>query len=197
MSLTNIVKTELIRSIANSARSKEKAFLSATFLWTGSISISHGYHLEFKVHEEEMADDIVRAMDKFGVEAKKIIHQNKFVVYVKGAEKVTDALAALGAPKAVLSLHEITVLKNVRAKANRLSNYDVSNINKSLVSSHEQIEAIKKLQERGVFDTLDEKLKEVAEAREKNPSASYEELAGMLGISKSGLRHRLNKILNS
>ena len=196
MNITAFIKTELVRSFSSS-RSKEKAFLVAFFLWCGSVSWSHGYHLEFKVYDKETAYEIIDVLRKFGVEAKAINHQKRFVVYVKGAEKVSDTLAVLGASKAVLHLHETLALKNVRAKANLLSNYDVGNINKSLASSKEQLDTIKKLRENGVFDTLDEKLVEAAIIREKNPNASYEELAEILGISKSGVRHRLNKIVTT
>ncbi|MCL2861774.1 MAG: DNA-binding protein WhiA [Firmicutes bacterium] len=195
MNLTKLVKNELVRSFSSSFRSKEKAFLCAAFLWSGTVSSLHGYHLEFKVGDEDLAEEVIKCLKKYGIEAKAITHQKKRVVYVKGAEKVSDVLVVLGASKAVLALHETIVLKNVRAKANRLSNYDVSNINKTMESASAQLDAIKKLKEKGVFDTLDEKYIEAANAREQNPDASYEELSIILGISKSGLRHRLQKIV--
>jgi len=58
--------------------------------------------------------------------------------------------------------------------------------------------AISYLREQGVYESLlSDTLKETARLREENPEMSLTELAGMFEkkISKSGLNHRLNKII--
>ncbi|MEG1706983.1 MAG: helix-turn-helix domain-containing protein, partial [Clostridia bacterium] len=48
---------------------------------------------------------------------------------------------------------------------------------------------------RGTLQLLDEKLKTIAMARLNNPEATLAELAEEVGLSKSGARHRLNKLM--
>ena len=50
------------------------------------------------------------------------------------------------------------------------------------------------LQKQGILENLPAKLKESAKARQENPDASLGELAEIVGISKSGMNHRLKKL---
>ncbi len=65
---------------------------------------------------------------------------------------------------------------------------------KTVVAAEEQLHAVKRLREAGAFEALPEKLREVAEAREENPEMSLSELAAFMGLTKSGLSHRMKKL---
>ena len=52
-----------------------------------------------------------------------------------------------------------------------------------------------KLKNREEFDNLSPLLKEAADARAQHPEATLNELAEILGVSKSCLNHRLRKIV--
>ena len=82
---------------------------------------------------------------------------------------------------------------------NRKVNCETANLNKTVNAAVKQIEAIKTLQKTKEFDKLPESLKEVARIRLENPDASLQELGQMLSepIGKSGVNHRLNKIIES
>ena len=71
---------------------------------------------------------------------------------------------------------EIRVLKDARNSVNRLVNCETANLNKTLSASENQIKAIKFLKQKRKFNSLPEELKEIAEIRQKNPEASYEEI---------------------
>ena len=85
----------------------------------------------------------------------------------------------------------------MRGKVNRIVNCETANLNKTINASIEQIGAIKKLQETGKFNKLDENLKEIAKLRLENPNISLIELGKMLKkpIGKSGVNYRLKKIM--
>ena len=51
------------------------------------------------------------------------------------------------------------------------------------------------MQADGTLQSLSPKLQETAMMRVQNPDATYEELANMLGITKSGMVNRLRKII--
>ena len=57
---------------------------------------------------------------------------------------------------------------------------------------------IRKLRASGKFDGLSEDLRELATLREENPESSLKELGNMLSVSlsRSGVYHRLNKIVS-
>lgn len=177
---------------------KEKcaaAYLKGAFAGCGSVSVSKGYHLEFALSNASLAGGLAEVMRSYGINANITERKEKFVSYVKGADGVSDALALLGAPRAVLELNSRFADREVLAHANRVKNCDLANIDKAVSAAANQILAIKALKETGKFDLLDGKLKETAVLREENPDMTLSELAAFAGITKSGMKHRLEKLV--
>ena len=116
---------------------------------------------------------------------------------MKEAEEISNLLALIGANKAVMKFEDIRIQKEMRGKVNRIVNCETANLNKTINASIEQIGAIKKLQETGKFNKLDENLKGIAKLRLENPNISLIELGKMLKkpIGKSGVNYRLKKIM--
>ena len=83
----------------------------------------------------------------------------------------------------------------IRNNANRAANCDAGNIAKQVKAASYQIALIKELKQKGTLQTLSPKLQETAAARVENPDATYEELAHLLHITKSGVVNRLRKII--
>lgn len=83
----------------------------------------------------------------------------------------------------------------IRNNANRAANCDAGNIAKQVKAASQQIAIIEQMQADGTLQTLSPKLQETAMMRVQNPDATYEELANMLGITKSGMVNRLRKII--
>ena len=54
--------------------------------------------------------------------------------------------------------------------------------------------AIARIKDRGEYDKLSKVLRETADARAEYSEASMQELADILGVSKSCLHHRLDKL---
>ena len=96
-----------------------------------------------------------------------------------------------------MKFEEIRIQREMRGKINRLVNCEAANLNKTINASIEQIAAIKRLQETGDFQKLEENLKEIAILRLENPNISLQELGKLLKepVGKSGVNYRLKKII--
>jgi len=99
--------------------------------------------------------------------------------------------------KFALEVMEKEVIKNVRYKENRKSNAELANIDRAATAAAEQTRAIRLLRERGAFNAMSEELVLTAKLREENPFMPLGELCKVFSppISKSGLSHRLKRIM--
>ena len=85
----------------------------------------------------------------------------------------------------------------IRNNANRAANCDTGNIAKQVRAASQQIALIRQMQADGTLQKLTPKLQETAVVRVENPDATYENLAHLLHITKSGVVNRLRKIIQS
>lgn len=176
-----------------------KAIIRGAFLGAGSINNPESkYHLEIILSTKENAENIINILKIFTIGAKKLERKNGYSIYIKDGEEISKLLALIGANSSVLKFEQIRVLRDMKNNINRKVNCETANLNKTVNAAVRQIEAIKKLQKTGEFDKLSESLKEIAKIRIENPDASLVELGQMLKdpIGKSGVNHRLNKILS-
>ncbi len=153
------------------------------------------YHLEFQLNSNVVAGQLVDMLAEYEFYLKITEHHGGSAVYLKDAEAIADMLVFLGANKAKLWLENIIITRNVRNVANRQSNCINANIDRAILASEKQINAITKIIEHGKMGLLDVKLQESANARMDNPDANLDELATMLNITKSGINHRLRKLV--
>lgn len=174
-----------------------RAFLRGAFLSAGFISDPNsGYHFEITVSGQDRADLLVRLFQGFGIKAHTSVRKKQFVVYIKESEAIADTLNVIGAHKAMLSLVETRIVKDVRNDVNRRNNFDTANITKAANAASRQIEDISYIRQVEGFDNLPDSLKRMAEARLSHPEASLAELGGLLdpAVGKSGVNHRLRKL---
>ncbi len=175
-----------------------KNIVRGAYLGSGSINNPENtYHLEISVRKKDYADIIVEGLSSFDIKSNAIEKNKEYTIYLKDGEEISKTLALLGANKSVLKFEEIRVKREMNNKVNRLVNCETANMNKTMNASIEQIEIIRKLKQNGEFEKLEEPLKEIAELRLQNPSASLIELGKMLKtpIGKSGVNYRLKKVM--
>ena len=175
-----------------------KNIVRGAYLGSGSINNPENtYHLEISVRKKDYADIIVEGLSSFDIKSNVIEKNKEYTIYLKDGEEISKTLALLGANKTVLKFEEIRVKREMNNKVNRLVNCETANMNKTMNASIEQIEIIRKLKQNGEFEKLEEPLKEIAELRLQNPSASLIELGKMLKtpIGKSGVNYRLKKVM--
>ncbi len=182
----------------------KKAYLRGFFLAIGSVNDpkKSRYHLEFLVDKEDYADFICQLLNSFILNARYIKRDHKFMIYLKEAEKIGDFLRLIQANNAILYYENIRIYRDHKNMTNRLNNCEQANVDKMIMAATSQIREIEQLEEAGIYDLLDEKIKEVAWYRKKYPDASLLELSEIISIetgspiTKSGLHHRLKKIHN-
>ncbi len=181
-----------------------RAYLAGSFLASGSVNspTNSNYHLEIALSDEKLAGFVIRLMKRFDLPAKMIKRRNQMVVYIKASDKISDFLRAIAAYEAVMKFEDIRIQRDFKNSLTRLDNCEVANEMKTLKAANQHIEAIEYLQQNDIFEFLDDKLKEVALLRQINPDASLNELAEIYQsqtgnkMSKSGMKHRFNKIID-
>lgn len=175
----------------------KRAYLRGAFLGGGSISNPEKtYHMEFVANALEHAEELMKLINSFDLNAKVIQRKNSFVVYLKEGEQIVDLLNVIGAHTALLELENVRIYKEVRNNVNRLVNCETANLNKTVDAAVRQIDSIKLIQQKVGLRKLPPNLREIAELRINYPDVSLKELGEMLNppIGKSGVNHRLRKI---
>lgn len=172
-------------------------YLRGIFMKYGTISDpDKSYHLEIITDSHYQMESLYNILSDNGLEPKKIIRKNNYIVYYKESEMIVDFLNLIGANKSAFYMLNTKIRKEIRNNANRLANCDTANIDKTVSAANNQINAIKKLISDGIIDNLSEELKETAYLRLDNSDITLSELAELHvpPISKSGVNHRLKKL---
>jgi hypothetical protein len=173
------------------------AYVRGAFLGGGSVSGPRSLHLEIRTVSRAGADLLVAVAAQDDVTLRVHERGPHVAVYAKGAEEIADALALAGAGDAALALDEHAVVAEARARANRIANADHANLVRSSRAAHRQIVAIRELDARGRLTRLAPPLQEIAELRQRHPSASLRELAAKCRppATKAAAHRRLARLV--
>lgn len=175
------------------------AFLRGAFLSGGSVTDpAKGYHMEFATtHGAVARETYILFQEVLELPPKLAGRGGGQVLYFKQSDRISDVLTYLGAPVAAMGIMEAKLEKELNNKVNRRCNCDDANTSKVVEAAQEQLAAIRVLRERGAMEHLPVKLKQAADAREKNPESSLTELASMMEppITKPAMNHRLKKLV--
>ena len=139
-------------------------------------------------------------LNEFNLNSKFIRRDNRYMIYMKEAEKIGDFLRIINASQAVMYYEDIRIYRDHKNMTNRLNNCEQANIEKSILTSSKQIEDINLIIDKLGIDALDNKLEEAITYRLKYPESSLQELSEIMSletnkmITKSGLNHRFRKL---
>ncbi len=180
-----------------------RAYIMGTFLTCGSINDpkKSRYHLELIANNEEYAYFLSDLLNAFELNAKVIKKDNKYMVYLKEAEKIGDFLRIVRTSDAVLYYEDIRIYRDHKNMTNRLNNCEQANVDKIIMTAANQVKAIEKIISLGSLDLLMGKEQLVASYRLKYNESSLQELSEIMSIetgkkiTKSGVYHRMHKIL--
>jgi len=188
--------------ISNLEEEEIKAIIKGVFLSTGCIiDPNKDYRYEATFKNKACAEYYIDLLSLLDFTPRLIKRQktNIYVVYFKEAEQISYMLSLLEANRSMLKYESIRVEKDVNNEKNRTINCEMANAAKTINSAMNQLEAIKVIKNAGKFSNLTVKLKYTATLREKYPSETLEQIAshteGANKVSKSGLKHRLDKIV--
>lgn len=175
----------------------QRAFLRGCFLGGGScVDPKHGYHLEIVFRSESVANAVHGIMRGFRLHARiSVRNGDRYLVYLKDGDDVSGMLALIGASSSALALENVRVEKDMRNYINRTNNCETANLDKQVVASIRQQAAIAVIDRTIGIRSLPASLQQAAQLRLAHPDATVQELADLAEIQKSGMYHRLDRLM--
>jgi DNA-binding protein WhiA len=206
LSETGIVVKEGNRQIMEPGISKRfykkkccrMALARGLFLGAGTMSDpNNSYQLEMVFSEEKAAQSAKRLLSTFtDLDGKTRVRRERYVVYIKDAEKIKDFLGVIGAHRQLLKFEDVRIIKELRGRTNRQTNCEFANIGRSVSAAERQLAAIRKITETIGLEVLPKELRDTAATRLKNPEATLSEIGSLLepNIGKSAVSARMKQI---
>lgn len=174
-------------------------FSRALFIVYGSVTNPEkGYHLDFLLDSTEEAEFVTQVMEEAGFDFRVSLRRDKAVAYIKESAMIEDFLVFIGASTAAFEVMNSKIVREFRNSVNRQVNCDTANIAKQLAASKKYTAAIEKIIESGKYDSLSSELKEAIKLRLENEQLSFADLGALANppVTKSGMKHRLEKLLS-
>ena len=171
-------------------------YIRGIFLACGSVnSPDSSYRLELSFKRN--GDELTERLKGMNLNFKTTLRNGENVIYIKESESIEDFLNYIGAMNAAFTLMNEKIKREIRNDVNRAKNCDTANIKKSIAATKIHVDAILKLQDDNRIQLLPKPLQETAGLRLAFPDMSLSDLADMHEpkITKSGLNHRLRKIV--
>lgn len=153
------------------------------------------YSLQISLSDEEYCKALADKMAGYNIELRQSDSKTGQVLQSRNSSDIADILAMCNANNCVLELNNVLTERESQNEFNRMSNFYMANYNKMLAGVKKYTDAIKFLQDKGLWDGLDTKLKNIGTARMENKEDSMQELADRLSMSKTSVSRALNKIL--
>jgi cell division protein WhiA len=173
------------------------AYLRGAFLAGGSLVGPPSPHLELRVATRDGAEFLRGVGHREGATLGIAERSGHALAYAKGWETIETVLGAAGATDAVIALEERSIVATARSAANRLVNADHANLVRASRSAGVQLDALRRLRADGALEQLDERLREAADLRLRNPTLSLRELAARADppATKAGMHRRLARLV--
>lgn len=174
-------------------------FLRGLLIAAGSVTDpAKGYHLEFRLSNPEKTPYLAEFLEEQGWRAGcRTLKGGGVGIYFKNSNVIEEILSMLGANTALFAMINAKIARTIRNEENRATNCETRNIKRIVGASAKCRDAILRLEKEGRLPSLPQELRETATLRMEYPEASLEELARLHNppITKSGLNHRLQKII--
>lgn len=175
-----------------------RCFLRGVFLAMGTVTDPEkAIHAEFLMSNAKRIDRLDEFLATHGFPAKKVVRGKRIGLYYKRNEEVEELFTVMGAVHAALDMINLIIEKGIRNNENRATNCVARNIARTVDAVARQITAVEKLRDHGILESLPDDLRITGELRLKYDEASLSELASyhLPPISKSGLNHRLSRLM--
>ena len=174
-----------------------KSYLRGVFLACGSISDPNKtYRLEMAGRHRAFLFRVAERLKAYGIKSSVYDKKQLSILNIKESESIVTFLGLVGAPKALLKIENVRVIKSMRNGVNRRTNCDVANVEKLTAAAQRQIEDIQKLQKADALKDMPESVQALAKLRVLQPELSIKELGEMMEpkLGKSAVYYRLNQI---
>jgi DNA-binding protein WhiA len=174
------------------------AFLRGAFIASGSIADPmKEYLMEFIVPYARLAEDLFSFItDLEFAPICSITKRNGInVIYIKDGNSVENLLTFMSARTSSMNIMQTRMYKEAKNNINRLSNFETANIDRTLSASAVQTAAIAMLSDSGMLKELSPQLRQIADLRLENPEMTLGEMSRITGISRSGVKHRMDRLI--
>ena len=154
--------------------------------------------MEFAVAHKNLANDLYTLLcevEAFPLSPSIAERKGAYVVYLKESGPIENLLTYLGAPNAAMELMQVKMYKEVKNNINRKTNFETANMDRTYSASARQTAAIAAISDTVGLGSLPEELQELAQLRLDNPEMTLRELGQKLGLTRSGVNHRLQRLL--
>lgn len=174
----------------------ESSFLRGVFLASGKIcDPQRQYLLEFNVGDR--TDALVEYLSSIDIKPNIANKKTGRVVYYRGSEKIEEFVAKSAMNKSTFAIMNEQISSDLDNYVQRISNCTSGNISKTVDAAMKYNSVIAQLADADLLSSLPEELENTARLRLEYSDLTLSELSriSVPPISKSGLAHRLNKIL--
>lgn len=174
-----------------------RAYLRGAFLASGSIvDPEKSYHVEVLVNSAKEIPALLHVADVLALSFKRTERKDTKIFYLKDSETISDFLIDIGASQAMLKLENTKAKKDLHNDINRQANAQIANYDRQVKTASAQLQAIDQIEKKMGLDRLSPGLREMARVRRENQTANLRELGEAMHprLSKSGVRHRLEKL---
>ena len=175
-----------------------RSFVRGAFLTGGSIiDPEKRYHAELVTDHYNVSREMYSLLLDMGFFPKETARGGNYITYFKQSAAIEDFLTLIGAPVHAMEVMSAKIEKDMRNSVNSKVNCDTANVAKIVDASAMQIDAIRKIEVAGIFESLPEKLRQTARLRLQNPELSIKDLADISipPVTKSCMNHRMRKLL--
>ena len=173
-------------------------FLRGLFISCGTVSDpAKSYHLEFKLPDDGRVEPVHILLAESGYELGRTNRFGMAGLFCKSGNTIQELLAYIGATSSVFHFFNAQIERSIRNDENRATNCVTENISRAIRTGARQLAAIEYLDSHNLLPSLSEDLQFTARLRLNNPDITLSELAELHfpPITKSGLHHRLEKIM--
>ncbi len=184
-------------AVVQKCASCNSAFLQGVFLACGRVSDpTKQYCLEFSLGNR--TDMFWTALGNMGIHLKSSHRENECVLYTKNSATIEDFFVMAGMNGTAFAVMNSKIKGDIRNTANRIANCETNNIGKAVQASGKQVAAIAQLDKCNLLSSLPSALEDTARLRLRYPDLSLAQLSAVSvpPISKSGLSHRLSRIMD-
>lgn len=175
-------------------------FLRGAFLAAGSVSDpAHEAHLELRLPMDGRATCLADTCIICGVQPRITSGGGQTRVFIKRLDDIRDMLSRIGCVQPAFDILNRQMYNEARAEEARATNWVAANIRRTVQAGQLQLRAIQRLEADHRLESLPPELQETARLRLQYPEVSLSELAALHEppITKSGLNHRLRRILEA
>lgn len=181
-------------------------YVAGCFLAGGSINSpkTSNYHLEIAANGESFIKWLAKLFLKYKkleFEPKIIKRREKWLVYFKKSDQISNFLIMVGAPVTCMEFEDERVKRDFINSQNRLDNFELANMTKASQVGKKQAKEIKYIDDVLGIHNLHHPRKEIlCYIRMENPELSMTELADLLSeemgqsITKSSINHMLRSL---